>query len=144
MWSMRRCDDLQPLWFSHTAMVFCNFCLTNLSSNLVWRSLPIGIEEAIPPNPTYLHSFLFCSYTGHTGGNPYFLCWCVHVLSTTSNVFGFILIFDLSSSARFYILIYYAFADPKDPSLRKLENSFLLGPVLVYARFFYYTWLPPI
>ncbi|KAG5049011.1 hypothetical protein JHK85_010114 [Glycine max] len=25
------------------------------------------------------------------------------------------------------------FADPKDPSLRKLENSFLLGPVLVYA-----------
>jgi len=28
----------------------------------------------------------------------------------------------------------FAFADPKDPSLRKLENSFLLGPVLVYAR----------
>ncbi|CAJ2646991.1 unnamed protein product [Trifolium pratense] len=25
------------------------------------------------------------------------------------------------------------FADPKDPSLRKLENSFLLGPILVYA-----------
>ncbi|TKY70149.1 Alpha-glucosidase 2 [Spatholobus suberectus] len=25
------------------------------------------------------------------------------------------------------------FADPKDPSLRKVENSFLLGPVLVYA-----------
>ncbi|XP_061352094.1 uncharacterized protein LOC133297049 isoform X2 [Gastrolobium bilobum] len=25
------------------------------------------------------------------------------------------------------------FADPKDPNLRKLENSFLLGPVLVYA-----------
>ncbi|TKY70151.1 Alpha-glucosidase 2 [Spatholobus suberectus] len=25
------------------------------------------------------------------------------------------------------------FADPKNPSLRKLENSFLLGPVLVYA-----------
>jgi len=51
------------------------------------------------------------------------------------------LIFDLSY---FYILIYYAFADPKDPSLRKLENSFLLGPVLVYARFFYYTWPSPI
>ena len=27
------------------------------------------------------------------------------------------------------------FADPKDPNLRKLENSFLLGPILVYARF---------
>ncbi|KAF7809386.1 Alpha-glucosidase 2 [Senna tora] len=26
------------------------------------------------------------------------------------------------------------FADPKDPSLRRLENSFLLGPVLVCAR----------
>ncbi|ONI05681.1 hypothetical protein PRUPE_5G018900 [Prunus persica] len=25
------------------------------------------------------------------------------------------------------------FADPKDPSLRKLENSFLLGPLLVYS-----------
>ncbi|KAM4124060.1 hypothetical protein ACB094_01G203900 [Castanea mollissima] len=25
------------------------------------------------------------------------------------------------------------FADPKDPNLRKLENSFLLGPILVYA-----------
>ncbi|KAH1234590.1 Alpha-glucosidase 2 [Glycine max] len=25
------------------------------------------------------------------------------------------------------------FADPKDPSLRKLENSFLLGPILVFA-----------
>ncbi|KAI4327947.1 hypothetical protein L6164_020351 [Bauhinia variegata] len=25
------------------------------------------------------------------------------------------------------------FADPKDPNLRKIENSFLLGPVLVYA-----------
>ena len=27
------------------------------------------------------------------------------------------------------------FADPKDPNLRKLENSFLLGPILIYARF---------
>ncbi|XP_050270102.1 uncharacterized protein LOC126714137 isoform X3 [Quercus robur] len=25
------------------------------------------------------------------------------------------------------------FADPKDPNLRKLENSFLLGPILIYA-----------
>ncbi|XP_027361090.1 uncharacterized protein LOC113869127 isoform X2 [Abrus precatorius] len=45
----------------------------------------------------------------------------------------------------FYTLFYFAhtkgtpvatptfFADPQDPSLRKLENSFLLGPVLVYA-----------
>lgn len=32
-------------------------------------------------------------------------------------------------------------ADPKDPELRKLENSFLLGPILIYARFnpFFFT-----
>jgi len=40
-----------------------------------------------------------------------------------------------------YLFIDFAFADPKDPSLRKLENSFLLGPVLVYARFFYFITL---
>ncbi|GAY56623.1 hypothetical protein CUMW_173310 [Citrus unshiu] len=31
------------------------------------------------------------------------------------------------------------FADPEDLTLRKLENSFLLGPVLVCARFLFYS-----
>ena len=33
-----------------------------------------------------------------------------------------------------------SYADPEDPSLRKLENSFLLGSVLVYARFSFYSF----
>lgn len=28
-----------------------------------------------------------------------------------------------------------ACADPKDPKLRTQENSFMLGPLLIYARF---------
>jgi hypothetical protein len=28
-----------------------------------------------------------------------------------------------------------AHADPKDPGLRTTENSFLLGPLLVFSRF---------
>lgn len=104
----------------------------------MWRSLPIGIEEALPPYPTHLHTFLFCTYKGHSSGNPYFLCWWVLFL-LTSGVFGFINdIWTFSYSSRICIL---AYADPKDPSLRKLENSFLLGPVLVYARFYYFLTL---
>lgn len=36
-----------------------------------------------------------------------------------------------------YKCLFLLLTDTKDPRLRKLENSFLLGPVLVYARFFY-------
>jgi hypothetical protein len=50
-----------------------------------------------------------------------------------------VLLIELSSYASWTFI--FEFADPKDPSLRKLENSFLLGPVLVYARLLYFLTL---
>jgi len=102
---------------------------------LVWRSLPPSIEKALPPYTTYIHSFLYGSYKGYSSGNTYVFCWWVFLLLNNQIPFDWFheCIIFFFYGVRKVMLI--SFADPEDPSLRKLENSFLLGSILVYARF---------